>query len=275
MKLLEFKHYLKIRWVIIKLAIKNALNIDMAYAFDKWARILSSVVFTLSFIFYNNIIFANTDLLAGYTLDQMLLFLLFGQFSFYTYAFIFFENLRVIEQRIHTGSLDMILTKPLPSLFYNLFYKLPIFGFIVEALPPILVSIFVINWANLNINPLTFLAALAINFIGILIVQIFSSYAIIAGFWLAKTQNLLDFTWVFEYNAGRVIPFEGFSRFFQFVFLTIIPVSVSTGLSTSVALGKTPVFTGFLICIHIFIGLILFQKYLWNLGLKNYTSASS
>jgi ABC-2 type transport system permease protein len=267
--------YVYVRWVIIKTSVVDAFFTDIAFVADNWSNILSSTLYTISTIFYIQILYTNTESLAGYSRNEMMIFFLFGQFSFYFNFFIFQEGLRELIRRINTGGLDLLLTKPLPALFFVTYQRIKLLSLIRDGIPPILMVLFVIDFHSLTITFWSVLAGLFVFCCGLWCLHVFQFLFAITAFWTAESTNLLGLSWVFEYNVGRVIPFEGFTNNLKFLCTTIIPVLIVCGLSSSVFLHKSSILPAILYTIIVTIILVSIKNIAWNFAIKNYTSASS
>src|SRR3990167_9318864 len=117
MKLSEFNQAISDRAAILKVGIVYTFQQETAYWTNNWANLLSPFFYTLSMVLFIDVIYANVDLVAGYTRNQMLLFLFNGQIAFYT-GWLFHKNLQELIVSVNKGSLDLLLVKPMPSLFY-------------------------------------------------------------------------------------------------------------------------------------------------------------
>ncbi len=275
MKLSEFKEYFRIRIAILKIGILDAWQNDFAYWANNWGNIASTLAYTGAFILYTNILYAKTKLIAGYTRDEMLIFTFFAQLAFYINGGIFWKNLENLVERVNTGSLDLILIKPFPSLFYVIYQKISLFSLFRDALPPLILLLLVTNWQNLSLNPVNVVVGFLISILGVMIITIFQFFAALPVFWLGESDKIMRLSAFFEHQAGKTVPLEGYDKLFQILFSTLIPVLFTTGISSSVFLGKTPAFEMLSYTIIVLTILIFLQKYFWKIALKNYTSASS
>ena len=115
MKLLEFKQEIKLRLVLFCANSVFTFQQETAYWANNWTSIFSSTFYMISTIIFIDVVYSNIQLLAGYTRDQMLLFLLVGQ-SVYYLGWVIQGNLDELISSVNRGNLDLILAKPVPSL---------------------------------------------------------------------------------------------------------------------------------------------------------------
>lgn len=275
MKLTEFKSYLAERLYILKINIYEKLLIDLSSTFDNWVNILFSPLFNLIMIIFINVLYSNVHSIASYSKNEMLFFLLIGQINFFGTMLWSTENLYGLTNDVRTGGLDLVLSKPLPSLFYTTFRKIDLLAFLKGVIPPVILLSIVINWSNLSFSMWSILAGAIIIVCGQITLHFFQFFCAMWVFWRGSGEQLVDLSWVFEYNLGRMIPYEGLNFTFRTIFTTIIPVMISTGLTTSVFLGKSPAGLSLVFSILVATASILAKSYLWKLCLRNYSSASS
>jgi ABC-2 type transport system permease protein len=274
MKLVEYKKAISKRSSILLANIKFTYQIETAFHVNNWANVLSTCFYTLSMILFINVLYSNVKLVAGYSKDEMLLFMFIGQAGYYL-SWLIHSNLEELIFDVNKGRLDMLLIRPVPSLFYVTFKKVRLFSIIRDCLPPMIVLAFAINWTKLPLSVDTFLGGFFVTLLGIICVHVVHFFATIPVFWLGESRNILNFSQEFEYNLGKVIPFEGFNKNFQLFFVAIIPVMISAGLATSVILGKTPAIPAIIISLIVTCLSLVMRQLVWKMALQRYTSASS
>ncbi len=274
MKLAEFKKAFSKRLSILVATTKFTYQIETAFRTNNWANVLSTCFYTLSQILFINVLYVNVKLIAGYSKDEMLLFMFIGQVGYYI-SWLFHANLLELIQDVNKGTLDTLLIKPVPSLFYITFKKIRLFSVVRDCLPPLIVLGLFINWSKLSLSPTSFLAGFIITLLGITCAHIVHLLSALPVFWLGESESILNLSQEFEYNIGKVIPFEGFGNNFKLVFTTIVPVMISAGVATSVILMKLPIFPTLIWVVIITILALIVRQWIWKFALRTYTSASS
>ncbi|PIP86012.1 hypothetical protein COW83_01185 [Candidatus Collierbacteria bacterium CG22_combo_CG10-13_8_21_14_all_43_12] len=275
MKLSEYRSILKQRFEIVQASCLFAFRKEVAYAGNNWAGVISATAYTLSMLLFVNIIFGNTKQIAGYSHNDMLLYFYVAQLTYFTNWYLSMINIHELTVDVNQGHLDMVLTKPVPALFYLTSRNIGGFRFFVEAFPPTLAIVFSINWPALSISPTNLVYGIFIFIFGAISLHVFEFLAALPVFWLGESENIVDLAGFIGAGSGSMIPLEGFSRPLQFALGTIIPVLISTAFTTSAVLGKTSSRFLFLWAFIIALIAVIIRKLAWNFAIKNYTSASS
>ncbi|KKT41956.1 MAG: hypothetical protein UW88_C0001G0064 [Candidatus Collierbacteria bacterium GW2011_GWD2_45_10] len=205
----------------------------------------------------------------------MLLYFFVAQLTYYTNWYLSMINIHELTIDVNKGNLDMILTKPVPALFYLTTRNIGGFRFFVDAFPPTLAIVFSIEWSALSINHTNLIYGVFIFIFGSISLHVFEFLAALPVFWLGESENIIDLAGFIGAGAGSMIPFEGFSRPLQIVFGTFIPVLITTAFTTSAILEKTNPRFLFLWAFIIALFAVIIRKIAWNFAIRNYTSASS
>ncbi len=271
MKQQEFKKV----WIILKLGVVDAFREELAYWANGWGNILSTAAFTFAIIISVRVVYANTKIFAGYSQDQMLLFFLLGQITFYA-SWLYNDNLERLQVGINRGDLDLVLTKPLPALVYVNLKKINLLSFLRDGISPLLLISTQVHWLHLHIQLVNVLTSLLIFLLSLNVIHAIEFLFAILPFWsVSGGGNLTQVFYSLEYNLGHTIPLESFTRFWQLFFTSILPAMLAVGLTTSVLLGKTEPWSALLYTFVISVVFSFIRKYVWDLGLKSYSSASS
>ena len=264
----EFKR----RLALLRLNLINTYHQDTAYFWNTWGEGLSTTMYTLTYLLFVNIMFSNVHSIAGYSRDQVLFFTLIGQLDFYLLFSYSYDNLELLSDDINRGNLDLILTKPLPALFYVCTRKLSSIQLLRDGGIPTTFVILSIHWQNLQITP-AHLAAGVVTFIcGLISFHVVQFFLLLPAFWSGKSSDLLELSYsLSDYD----LPYEGFPRFVQIGFTVLIPTLISVGISTSVILGKSDPHVMIPLAISVATIFVFLRRWGWNLALRHYTSASS
>lgn len=266
---------MKYRLNLLKAIIKNSFYQDTAHFVNNWGNILSVVAYMLTNILFIDIIYQNINTLAGYQRDEMLLFSLLSQIWFFILLGIFYKNFEILIQSVNNGQLYLILSKPIPSLFYTFFRNLNIFGITRDAMPSIIILWLAIDWSNIQIETFSLFIGIIILILGIACSILFNFLVCLPVFWIGESLSIIDLAFTIEDNAGHVFPFEGWNDFWKVVFTAFLPAAIASGISTSVILGKLPALEMLAVSLIVTIIFLILVNVLWKLALKNYTSASS
>lgn len=275
MKLSEFKESLKERLNLIKANTIFTAQKELAYAGNNWASALSTTFFTFSILIFIKVIYSNVKLVAGYSYNEMLLYFFVYQMTYYGNHFFTTRNLEDLILDVNKGNLDMILVKPVPSLFFLMTRTVDLVSIVIDAIPPFLAIIFSINWSSLKISPSLAFIAVVVWILGLIALHTFQILAALPVFWFGESHNLLDLASNTTAASGTMIPLEGYNQNLQKLLGTIIPMLIAGGFTTSILLGKSnPIFL-FVWAFIVAIIAIIVRNIAWKFALKHYTSASS
>jgi ABC-2 type transport system permease protein len=262
----DFKKY----WRVWRQMVNNNFGVQTASRIDSFCYLIGKI---LRFAFFLILIFAffnHTNNLAGYSVNEVLLFFMtFNLVDVVSQAF--FRGIYHTQNLVRLGQFDYYLSTPINPLFRIASYAVDLLDFIF--LIPI---IFILIWAILNLGiPLTFIQIFLyflLCFVGFLIA--FSIHTIIAGIavWTLESENLI---WVYRdvLTFGRFPP-EIFSKTVQIIFTFGLPIIVMIAFPTKVLLGILSwqwIGFSFFICFIFIFSSIKF----WRFALKHYSSASS
>jgi ABC-2 type transport system permease protein len=261
---------LRLRLLWINLV--NTWQSETAYFGDGWGNIFSTVMFTVTYLVFINVIFANVPTLAGYNRNDMLFLLFINQINFYlTYTWSYNNMLRLVQD-VNRGSFDLVLIKPLPALFYSSTKELSLLSTLRDGLPTLLIFGLSIQWAHITVSPLNLAAGVVIMLAGQLALNAFFFFLAAPVFWFGQAADIMNLGYPF---SSLDLPYEGVTPGIRAVLLTLIPCLIQTALAVSVMVGKTPALLGVGLAIGVAIALTYAKIGLWRLALRHYTSASS
>ncbi|MBI4035480.1 ABC-2 family transporter protein [Candidatus Daviesbacteria bacterium] len=259
------KRYLKLWWLFASAAFQIQLNIRWGLIIFLLAKILR---FT-TFIFLLVILLQSTKVLAGYTLDQVLLFFLSFNFLDILSQLLFREVYR-FRPKVLSGTFDFYLIKPISPLFRSLLTGPDLLDFIT-LIPLIAAIVYFVNKLNslniLNIGEYIFMLLL-----GFLIIL---SFHILVLSLAVLTTEIDSAILVYRdlVGMGRV-PIDVYVEPIRSLITFIIPVGIMMTFPAKALMG---LLSPGLIAYAISFTLILFyfSYKAWELALKNYSSASS
>lgn len=269
----EFKNYVQERINILKLNIIYTFQNETSSVANSWGNILSTTMYTLTYILFINILYTNVKTFAGYTKDETLFMILIAQLNVFLNAMWSHDNIDNLIDDVRVGNLDLILCKPIPSLFYLTLRDISIVSIIRDLIPPFTAIMLSINWTNIHLTFQRIITGVIIFFSGQLAFHSFEFILGLSVFWLGKAENIKGT--IYALDDTKKIPFEGYPFSLKILFTLILPVLITSQVATSVLLGKSNAFiaTGFSLTIAL---LFFYLKImLWQKALKRYTSVSS
>lgn len=261
---------------ILKSILRYSLQYDLAYFTNGWSNIISVIFFMLINIIFIDIVFQNINSFAGYSRDELLLFNLLSQFWAFILMNIFLKNFHQLSHSVNSGELDLILTKPIDSLFFVCFRNLNIINMLRDLIPSLILITVVIKWDDLNVTLINLVIGLIIALLGIACSVALNLLATLPVFWLGYNQAFMDLSLTLEDSSAHSnLVYEALGDFFKIIFTVIFPSAISTAIATSVILDKSNPYTMLFISIIVTTFFIFLSKLLWGKALKVYNSASS
>ncbi len=233
----------------------------------------SALAYTFSMIIFIKVVFANVDLFAGYTQDEMLFLLFIAQLNFFLGYIWSTPNINTLIESVRSGELDLILVKPVPGLFYTSTRSINFLTFFKEGVPTLIVFALAVNWSGLNISSQLILPAIAIAILGQLCVHSFKFLFALPSFFVGNAEQLFKVSGAVTDIAE--IPYEGYPFGLRVFFTAFVPALIASQVSVSVILGKSDAFLMLVFCLLITLVFMLLANLGWRVSLKNYTSASS
>ena len=262
-------------WLYLRLLYINIVNTwqtDTAYFAHGWGNVLSTVAFTITYLVFISVLFANVRTLAGFTRDQMLFLLLVVQVNFYLMWAWAYNNAQRLVDDVNRGNFDLLLTKPLPALFYSSIRNISLLQFVRDGLPAILFVVFSIHWGLLAFQPLAMLAGVALIVAGQIATQSFLLLLALPVFWFGQSNDLLNLGYPL---MDADMPYAGVQPNLRVVLTLFIPSLTMASLPAAVMLGKFDILTGLGFGLGAAALLSILKVLIWKSALRHYTSASS
>lgn len=259
------KRYLRLWWFYTIASFQIQFNIRWALLLFITAKILRFATFT----FFLVVLVSSTKVLAGYNLNQTILFFL----SFNLIDIIAQLLLREVYRfrgAIVTGNFDYYLVKPQSPLFRSLFAGADILDF-MTLIPLVLAVIYFINKLQL-LNILNMSIYLLLILVGFLIALSFHILVLSLGVLTTEVNNAI-LVYRDLVGMGRVPvdiyiePIRGFITF-------IIPVGIMMTFPAKALMGSLS-FPLIIYAIFMSIVLLYISLFTWRFALKRYSSASS
>ena len=215
------------------------------------------------------LLFSKTKVLAGYNLNQVLLF-------YFTFSFIdsatqmLFREVYRFRQYIITGNFDMILLKPVNALFRSLFGWTDILDFI--TLGPFIILIIVV----LTKIPGVTLVSIVSYFLLVINSLIIATSFHICVLSLAVITTEIDHAVMIYRDVigmGKV-PIDIYQEPVRSLITFVIPVGIMMSFPVKSLLGLLS-FQFIIASLSFGLILLFISTMFWNFALKKYTSASS
>ncbi|MBC8100970.1 MAG: ABC-2 family transporter protein, partial [Cytophagales bacterium] len=168
---------------------RNNLVRELEFRGNFWGKVVTNIAWLFSFVLFLKILFANTDAVAGWNEGEV--FLLFGTFmlSRALMDVLFTQNLSKIPEMIRMGTMDFVLTKPVPSQFYisTRYLSLDEIGSVLGALAVLGYGTFL---THATPSAFQIVAWLLLTFCGLIILYALQLLLMTLSFWFVRLENL-------------------------------------------------------------------------------------
>lgn len=259
------KKYFKVWWLFTLDSFQIQLNIRWGLVLFLLAKILRFI----TFIFFLVVLLNSTKVLAGYSLDQTILFFLSFNLLDIVSQLLFREVYR-FRGAILSGTFDFYLIKPLNSLFRSLFTGADLLDFLT-LIPLLFAIIYFINKLQL-FNLLNLSIYILMLTVGFLIALSFHILVLCLGILTTEIDNAI-FLYRDIVGMGR-LPIDIYMEPIRGLLTFIIPVGIMMTFPAKSLMGMlSPKFIIYSVIFSLFLFYISIKA--WKSALKSYSSASS
>lgn len=243
----------------------------MEFRIDFFFRVLMDIIYYIVNILFFQVIYLHTPILAGWTQDQMILFIAGYLLCDGLNMTIFSNNIWWLPQLINRGDLDYYLIRPVSPLFF-----LSLREFAANSLMNLFVAAGFFIYALMQYQePFTTLQLcfyLLMLFCGVLLQYCIQLLFVLPSFWIQNKRGLLDFFYAIALAGER--PDRIYKGITRLLFAYIIPLSLVASYPARFFIEPfNP-----LMLLHFFAICGLFWIIVltvWKKGISSYSSASS
>ena len=244
-------------------SIKYALIREMLNKVTFFSNIIFMILNNASFIIQWLVLYSVKDNVGGYKLNHVLILWGLASLSFGISHFVFKRSYN-LSSTITNGSLDNYLLQPKNVLLSSITSDVE-----VSAIGDILygLAIFFFTGVSIKIFPLYILFGITSSLILTSIAVIYGSLA----FWFASSEQIAD-RMNSMVTGFATYPDGIFKGFIKILLYTLIPIGVAAYMPVEL-MTNFKLYT-FLIIIGVTVFLILFSFFIFNKGLKRYSSSN-
>lgn len=263
------------RWKLLKANTLFSFKESTAYASNNYGNMLSTIVYTITYLVFVGAIFNKVKTIAGYRYSEILILTLVTQICFYLIWTLSISNIDLLSKNVKSGDLDIWITRPVPLLWFVSFQKININSLLIDAIPATCPLIYLIlkNFDS-SVSLTNLVSGLMVMLMGIVIAHCLGFILCYSCFWTGENSNMRNLAFELTFY-GDSIPFEGYPENFKRWGLLFIPSMINSALATSVILGKNSnpwIIPGVFLIMMVFLWLNI---KIWQLALRHYSSASS
>jgi ABC-2 type transport system permease protein len=261
------KRYFRLYLHFLRFSISKAMEFRLDFTF----RIVMDILYYAVNILFFKVIFLHTPMLAGWTEEQMMIFVSCYILVDAISMTVFSSNMWWLPYHINRGELDFHLIRPVSPLFFvslkefsansfmNLIIAVGIFAYtlITYSLP-------YTGWEVL------LLVGLILN--GTLIYYCCQMLMILPVFWTQSSKGFMDL--FFSMGIAMERPDRIYKGWLRAVFTILLPFALIASFPARLFIEKFDWAT-FLHLVAVTLGLWMVMLFFWRRGLRVYSSASS
>ena len=247
-----------------------SLKADLEYRINFVSGILAEAGYMLVKLLYLLFVYQAGAVIGGLSPDNIALFI--GTYMLMTgFYMMFYPNVWELQHSIKDGSLDLLLTKPVPIAFIATVRRLDFGMPLIDILAGSIVIVSGWSRSGIPVTVQTIAGFLFFMLIGILITYFILVIPRLAAFWFTSTtgiSQIADALWDFN-NMPMTVYGTHIRRAGTF----IIPIFIITNFPALFVLQKLPLAYALWGIAAPFL-LRLLSRALWNAGLKRYGSSN-
>jgi len=262
----NFKRYIRIYWQIVK----ANTSLILVYRFSLLTNVLTTVSWAVFAIFAVLLYSQQAPNLAGWSRTELLT--LTGVFSLVTgFAYTFFLlNFINLPEKINTGELDVLLTKPLDSQFLATMFNFS-HANIARFLIGISILLFTIKKFSMSLAEMTIFFLLLVA--AVIILYSIWLLLVTLNFYTRRLDNMISFLLELFDQTSRT-PSDAFRIANSWAFNFLLPLFMVVSFPTKALWGKLST-EWILTTLITAIALFFLSRKFWQFSLQHYSSASS
>ncbi len=256
---------------IFRVFINNAFSYEAQYRRDTILKMIVNLLWVGMFFTVIEVIFSQTNAIAGWSKPEVYLMTVFWIMQDELWVTFFGSNLPYISDIIVEGDMDLMIIKPISTLFLISFQKLLTRGF-YRFLTQILILAWLLHRFAFSITPLR-----ALTGASLLLVAVWVNYSIslvlnTLSFWFARIENI-NAVHAYLTSLGKY-PVSVWPKAVRVLLLSAIPMAFCAYIPVATLVGRWPWYG--VLYAYILAGLLFFLAVqFWRFALKRYSSASS
>lgn len=261
------KKYLRVYKKLVELGV----SIESQYRKDTALGFIAQGIQFATALLFIEAVYSQINLIPGWTKEELFVLTLLVDLQNKVFVFLFQGNFNYMEQLIHSGKFDFLLTKPISPLFYatNRVIRIRAATLIFLSLTTIMLIAY---HFSLQFTFSGIFRAAYMGFWGVVMMYAISLLVNCLLFRNSQIGNVNNILGELRYQ-GRY-PFNIFPHIPYIVFTTILPVTFFGYFATAALFGKLDVLT------YLFVPLLssfvcFCSILLWRKQVKHYSSASS
>jgi ABC-2 type transport system permease protein len=260
------KRYLR----LIALFIRATVQVQLEYRSGAIGRVIANLLSTATTILLLWAMFQQVESIGGWSFDQVLVLIGIVTTIDYVVEVWLYPSLSKITTYVQRGEFDVLLIKPVASQFLVTFRHLQVMEF-----TGLFIGLTVIGIGMSRVGSVTPMNILLLAvFLIASIVIIYSLYLALStlAFWFTRIEEVASMIWL--HSTAGSFPVAAYPPWARALFTFVLPVAFVTNVPAEAATGRLSWEWG--------LGTLAFATlvfcgamWLWNLAIRNYSSASS
>jgi ABC-2 type transport system permease protein len=255
---------------LIALFIRATVQVQLEYRSGAVGRVIANLLSTATTILLLWAMFQQVESVGGWSFDQVLVLIGIVTTIDYVVEVWLYPSLSKITTYVQRGEFDVLLVKPVPSQFLVTFRYLQVLD--IFGLAAGLAIIGIGMYRTGSIEPLNLLL-LALFLVAALVI-IYSLYLALStlAFWFTRIEEVASMIWL--HSTAGSFPVAAYPPWARLIFTFVLPVAFVTNVPAQAATGRLSLEWG--------LGALAFSTFalcgatwLWNMAIRNYSSASS
>ena len=251
---------------------RNTLSRDMEFKMNFILELFIDFIYYGSLFFFFHVIFQYQNSFGEFNQDAIIIFLILLYIVDSIYVFFLGGNVFEVNNKVRTGDLDFILTKPINPQFFISFRYVNSYALISVIILSILLIKLTYNYHNEEFIVINYLYCFLSTILGVIIFYSIEFIIACLAFWF---RNFSYAGWL----AGELIKYSRrpdsiYNKWFRNILFTVLPMGMIVSVPARMLLFGPNIKLLFL-QFFISISFLLLTILIWNKGLVKYESASS
>ncbi|MBI5404845.1 MAG: ABC-2 family transporter protein [Candidatus Kerfeldbacteria bacterium] len=233
--------------------------------------IISEILQDVITITLFTVLYGSITTIADWTYPEALL--LVGTFMLLTYIThgLFYRNFARVSEYVNEGRLDLLLTKPVDTQFM-MTTRYTAVADLFNIVPALIVISYAVSRLDQAVTVTAIAGYLSLIILGVAIIYSLWFAISLLAFWLTQIDEIQElWNGLFDYSK---YPRQIFDGGVKILFTFVLPILTIVSFPTEFFLGRIGG-SALIYNLGLAVGLAIGTRWLWRIGLRRYSSASS
>lgn len=255
---------------VVSIFIISRAKLEMEFRVNFWLEAINALLALAAGVVVLYAFFTQSSSIGGWSFNQALILLGVFMVAENFIEGVLYANLNRIPELVRSGSLDLVLVRPIDSQILLSVHSTNLWSFLTGVL-----GIGVIVYGAVASGSLSLLKLLGFSLAmlaGLVILYSVWLMLVTTAFWLIKVDNVGELFQAF-FTAGR-FPLGVYPQWLRVTLIAVVPVALIVTIPAGVLGGALPLVM-VLANMTVAALLLALSRWLWQRGLRRYGSASS